>query len=101
MTEVLYDLKLRNLTEAQLINIQQAFIKGKLYQSTRPIQIELTQIPQGQAPALWDMEIFHLPPKQEALAHTLLLPIGIGDPKQYPVIKETSILGNLIKRARK
>ena len=98
---VLYDLKLRNLTEEQVLKIKKAFFNGKLYQSSRPIQIEMTQIPQGQAPALWDMEIFHLPPKQEALAHTLLLPVGASDPKQYPVIKETSMLGKLFKKSRK
>lgn len=101
MTETYYDLKLRNLSEKLMMKIQQAFLNGKLYQSSRPVKIELTQIPQGQAPDLWDMEIFHLPPKQEALAHTLLLPIGVEDPKQYPVIKETSFLGNIIKRSRK
>jgi len=81
---VLYDLNLRNLSETQLLKIQEIFIKGKLYQSSRPIIIELTQIPQGQAPSLWNMKIFHLPPKQEAHAHVLLCNAEV-----YPVIKES------------
>lgn len=79
---VLYDLKFRNVTGAEIAEIQHVLFSDKdVFVSERPISVEIDQDPQNQH--LWTLLIYHLKPKMMVRAQELVICKGI-----FPVIIE-------------
>ena len=79
---VLYDLKFRNVTGAELAEIQHVLFSDKnVFVSERPISVNIDQDPQNQH--LWTLLIYHLKPEMMVRAQELVISRGI-----FPVIIE-------------
>ena len=76
---VLYDLKLRNLTQEQMRDVLTALYSDKnVFKSDRAISIELDQEPENLH--LWKILIYHLKPKMFALAIDLIIDAKVDMP---------------------